>query len=221
MTNPPDTDEPRRLTTAGTRHSMIVGALVVVALLVSFLAWKAVTWRPSTPSQPASVANLDGAIGVTVYPIGGRPSSPDIEGATLEGPRLDITKWRGHVVVINVWGSWCSPCRAEAPALARAAEETRSQGVRFIGINTRDSAGAARAFARNYGISYPSLSDADGAILMQYSDLVPISAIPSTLVLDRQGQVAARVVGKVDYTTLTGLLDDAITEPTAQPGAAP
>ncbi len=221
MTNQPDTDEPRRGTNAGTRHSLLIGVLVVVALFVSFLAWQAVTWRPSTLSQPAAGTSLDGAIGVTVYPIGSRPFSPDIEGATLEGPRLDITRWRGHVVVINVWGSWCSPCRAEAPALARAAEETRTQGVRFLGIDTRDSAGAARAFTRNYGISYPSLYDTDGAILMQYSNLVPISAIPSTLVLDRQGQVAARVVGKVDYTTLTGLLDDAISESTAQPAAAP
>lgn len=221
MTNQPDTDEPRRGTNTGTRHSLIVGALVVVALFVSFLAWKAVTWQPSTPSQPASVAKLDGAIGVTVYPIGSRPSSPDIEGATLEGPRLDISKWRGHVVVINVWGSWCSPCRAEAPALASAAEETRPKGVRFVGIDTRDSAGAARAFARNYGISYPSLYDPDGAILLQYSNLVPISAIPSTLVLDRQGQVAARVVGKVDHTTLKDLLDDAITESTARPAEVP
>jgi len=198
------------------RHALVVGVLVAVALFVTSLAWQAVTWQPSTAGRPLARAALDGAVGVTVYPSGRRPSSPDIEGDTLEGARLDMTDLRGHVVVINIWGSWCSPCRAEAPALARAERETQAKGVKFVGIDTRDSVGAAKAFMRNYGITYPSLYDADGAILMRYSDLVPISAIPSTLVIDRQGQVAARVVGKVDYTTLRGLLDDTLAEPTSR-----
>ncbi len=179
------------------------------------LTWRAVTWQSAVTGsgrEDASLTRLD--YGLTVYPVDSRPAIPVVVGPDLDGRRLDLAGLRGKVVVINVWGSWCSPCRAEAPALARASRDFRTRGVRFVGIDTRDSLGAAKAFARRYGIAYPSLDDRDGSVLLRFSGLVPIGAIPSTLVIDRQAQVAARVVGKIDDTTLRGLIADTLSTST-------
>ncbi len=86
---------------------------------------------------------------------GERTLTPPLTG-TLTGVRIGIARWRGHVVVINVWGSWCAPCRKEAPELARLAKETKPLGVRFLGVDIRDSKTAAIAFEKDYGITYPS-----------------------------------------------------------------
>lgn len=117
----------------------------------------------------------------------------------------------GKVVVINVWGSWCAPCRAETPDLVRAAEETASQGVAFLGINTRDNPAAARAFVRSFKVPYPSVEDAEGQLLLNFRGTIPTSVVPTTVVIDRQGKVAARVIGPVSYSTLRGILDDETT----------
>jgi thiol-disulfide isomerase/thioredoxin len=119
-------------------------------------------------------------------------------------------------VVLNVWGSWCNPCRAETPELVRAANQTRSQGVRFVGIDTRDNPSAARAFATASKMPYPSIIDRDGRVLLGFNGIVPFSAVPSTVVIDRTGQIAARVIGRISYTTLLGVIDDLQTE-TATP----
>ncbi len=122
---------------------------------------------------------------------------------------LDLADLRGHVVVLNVWGSWCAPCRAEAPDLAAISKETESRGVRFVGIDVRDNPAAARAFARSYGITYPSFDDQNGLVLAQFTGIIPVSAVPSTLVVDKSGVIRARVVGQVDGSTLRGLIQDA------------
>jgi thiol-disulfide isomerase/thioredoxin len=105
--------------------------------------------------------------------------------------------------------AWCAPCRAEAPDLARISAETASRGVRFVGIDVRDNAAAAQAFLRHYGITYPSFDDQGGLVLVQFTGLVPVGAVPSTIVVDKQGIVRARAVGRIDATTLRGLIDDA------------
>lgn len=101
---------------------------------------------------------------------------------------------RGTVVVINVWGSWCAPCRKEAPELARLATETEPLGVRFLGIDIRDNKSAAVAFERNYGITYPSVFDPDSRTMLGFKTLTP-RAVPTTYVLDRGGRVAAVSIG--------------------------
>jgi len=200
---------------AATRRRLVAGGLGLAALVVIVLAWKAVTWQSSATGRGREGASLSGPdLGVTIYPVGARPTAPAVEGRSLDGKRLDLADLRGQVVVINVWGSWCSPCRAEAPALVRASRELRTSGVTFIGVDTRDSLGAAKAFTRRYGIEYPSFDDRAGAVLVRFSELVPIGAIPSTLVIDPQGQVSGRVIGKVDYTTLRGLIDDTLSTST-------
>jgi thiol-disulfide isomerase/thioredoxin len=143
---------------------------------------------------------------VTRYPPGQRPSIPDLSGTTLDGAQLALGSLRGEVVVLNVWASWCEPCRNESPLLARVSAATSSSGVRFVGIDEQDQAAAARAFSASAGTTYPHLLDADGALLRSLR-LVPSSGIPSTLVLDRTGAVAVRVIGPVDAATFPTLVE--------------
>ena len=129
-------------------------------------------------------------------------------GTTLAGEPFDLRDHRGAVVVVNVWGSWCPPCIAEAPALQAVHEQTEASGVVFIGINTKDNAAAARAHERKFGVTYPSIDDDGGRVLLGLRGSLPPVAIPSTLVLDRAGRVAVRVIGKVDRVVLAGLVQD-------------
>lgn len=133
----------------------------------------------------------------------------DIEGTTLEGQEWRSQDLRGSVVVVNVWGSWCGPCQAEAPDLQAAYEHFEGSGepVEFIGVNHRDSVDTALAFQRAEGIGYPSLRD-DGQTLLDLEGLA--NARPSTLVLDTQGRLAARVLGQVDEPTLRGMVEDVL-----------
>ena len=118
-------------------------------------------------------------------------------------------------MVLNVWASWCEPCRAESPDLARIARDTAAAGVRFVGVDEQDRPDPARSFAASAGTTYPHLVDADGTLLSSLR-LVPSSGIPSTLVIDGAGHVAARVIGAVDATTFERLVTSV-----AATGAAP
>jgi thiol-disulfide isomerase/thioredoxin len=138
-----------------------------------------------------------------------------IAGETLEGETLDIADLKGKVVVLNVWGSWCAPCRGEAPHFAKVSKDTRAKGVEFVGVNTRDPRrGPAIAFEKDYGIDYPSLYDPAGKIIVNgfpKGTLIP-QAIPSTVVLDRQGRIAARSLKAVSEEELREMIDPLIAE---------
>lgn len=123
---------------------------------------------------------------------------------------------RGSVVVINVWGSWCAPCRAEAPELARLSRETKSLGVRFLGVDIRDSKTAAIAFEHTYGITYPSVFDPDSRTMLGFKALAP-RAVPSTYVLDRTGKVAALSIGPLTARDFLPIIQGIAAE---QPSAA-
>ncbi|RMB62353.1 TlpA family protein disulfide reductase [Tessaracoccus antarcticus] len=155
----------------------------------------------------------DGSVGfeggdgsILVLPPDERQVAPELSGETLEGDPLSTADYAGKVMVLNVWGSWCAPCRAEAPALVAAAEQMPE--VQFIGINTRDNDPApAQAFVRAFGVEYPNLYDRDGSLLLGFGQ-VPPKAIPSTLVIDEQGRVAARILGELSTSTLVGVVED-------------
>lgn len=150
-------------------------------------------------------------------PVADRTELPAVTGALLQGGDYDSRDLREKIVVYNVWGSWCVPCREEAPVLRRVSTETRPEGVRFIGVNVRDNDAAALAFERRYGITYPSIKTADSQeALLAFGSKLPPSAVPSTIVVDRRGRLAARVIGKTSYSTLSALVDDALAEK-AQP----
>jgi thiol-disulfide isomerase/thioredoxin len=150
-----------------------------------------------------------GSGAVTLIPPDRRGEPVALSGELVGGGSYDVAAHRGTVFLLNVWGSWCAPCRREAPDLARAwAAEQPKGDVQFLGLNTReDATAAAVAFERRFGITYPSLRDPDGRLQLTFRTTLPPKAIPSTLVLDRQGRVAARIVGVGSELTFTELID--------------
>ncbi len=148
----------------------------------------------------------DGSI-VVVDPAQ-RVVAPDVSGPTLDGGTFDLADHRGETVVLNVWASWCAPCRAEAPELEEVWQAKKEEQVQFVGLNTRDSTIAAQRFVETMGLTFPSIEDSDGRVQLLFSDSLPPQAIPSTVVIDGDGRVAARILGKASAATLRGVIDE-------------
>ncbi|SDL04005.1 Peroxiredoxin [Glycomyces sambucus] len=130
-----------------------------------------------------------------------RFAAPRLTGEDLDGNTVDTDDWAGDVVIVNFWGSWCAPCVAEAPYLVEAADAFAGQNVRFLGVNIRDTADAARAFERRWAVPYPSLSDEAGRVADQFVDygLSP-NDIPATIVIDAEHRVFSIWRGPLDDT---------------------
>ncbi|MCF8538513.1 MAG: TlpA disulfide reductase family protein [Candidatus Nanopelagicales bacterium] len=158
----------------------------------------------------AGYVSGDGSI--VLVPESERVPAPELTGTTLDGQTFTLRDHLGDVVVVNVWASWCAPCRAEAPVLADLARELADQGVQFVGLDTRDSDAAARAFVDRFGIDYPNVVDTDGQLQLLFSDTLPPQAIPSTLVIDAEGRVAGRALGKVSSSSLRGMIEPLLGE---------
>ena len=147
---------------------------------------------------------------ITSVQAADRKKPGEVAGRTLDGKRVSLADFRGKVVVVNVWGSWCGPCRAEAPMLAQAARELAKKDVVFLGIDSRDpSQDAAKAFVRRFDVPYPSLYDQQGTTLLAFRGTLTPNSVPSTVVVDPQGRVAGSVLGSLTRTTLDDLVDDA------------
>jgi thiol-disulfide isomerase/thioredoxin len=130
----------------------------------------------------------DGGDGTVVaYAAADRVAAPEITGELLDGSAYHGTGTRGDVTVVNFWGSWCAPCRAEAADLEQTYRATRADGVEFLGVNIRDDRDKARAFAVGRA-TYPSLFDPAGRLALRFE--VPPNTIPATLILDRSGRIA-------------------------------
>lgn len=175
--------------------------LLVVALLLSGCG--------SGDVNTSQNGFVGGEPGLTRIDPAKRKPAPQVSGQALAaGKKLSTGAYHGKVLVLNVWGSWCPPCRKEAPDLVAASKQTRST-AQFIGVNIRDSDPApARAYVRAFDIPYPSIYDPDGTALLPFAGDLPLSAIPATLVIDTDGRIAARVIGTVTTTTLVQLIND-------------
>jgi thiol-disulfide isomerase/thioredoxin len=141
---------------------------------------------------------------VTVFRDG--PVAPAVSGPGDGGGRLSLAADRGHVIVLNFWGSWCSSCREEAPDLATAARRFAASGVRFVGVDVADNQASALAYQRHFRIRYPSVNDPGDSIVLDFHRVVPIAEFPSTLVISPDGHIAARIIGIATYATLAQLI---------------
>ena len=149
---------------------------------------------------------------ITTLGVADRKAPGPVSGTTIEARRVSLSDYSGKVVVVNVWGSWCAPCRAEAPMLAAAARDLAAHGVVFLGIDSRDpSKAAAQAFVRRFDVPYPSIYDQEGRTLLSFRGTLTPNSVPSTVVIDTKGRVAASVLGQVTRTTLYDLVDEVAT----------
>lgn len=193
---------------------LAAAALAAIVTLAACSSAEAGSTDAVTTDQSGYIAG-DGSIVLVAEEE--RQPAPDLVGATLDGDTFRLADHLGDVVVLNVWASWCAPCRAEAPELAALSGELASSGVQFVGLDTRDSDVSARAFVDRFGIEYPNVIDRDGQLQLLFSDTLPPQAIPSTLVVDRQGRVAGRILGKASESSLRGLIEPLMTEGTSAP----
>ena len=186
-----------------------------VAVAAATLALAACAGGAIAQSTPASNGQsfVSGEPGTTVFGSRNPPLAPAVTGTTLGGGRLSLSRFRGHVLVMNFWGSWCTPCRAEAPTLASLARKFGPAGVQFLGVDIRDTPASAEAFQRNFAITYPSLTDPGDQIALAFRSTVPPAGIPTTLVISRDGRIAARVIGQVSYPGLRGLISHTLAQP--------
>ncbi|GAA2265885.1 hypothetical protein GCM10010145_35160 [Streptomyces ruber] len=191
------------------RAALLAAGAAVLALAVSACS------SGGTSGGGGGTGFVTSSEGIATVKKGERTAAPDLSGQTLEGEQLDVfSEYKGKVVVLNVWGSWCAPCRAEAPNLVTVSEDLADQGVQFVGINTRDtSTGPAIAFEKEYEVTFPSLYDPTGKLMLRFEKgtLNP-QAIPSTLVIDRDGKVAARSLQALSESKLRKMIEPVLAE---------
>jgi thiol-disulfide isomerase/thioredoxin len=186
-----------------TRRRAVVSLAAVGAVLLAVGLTTAFT---GGGGPPAGEAYVDGNSGAVLYDAGHRPLLPDFSGKTLAGAPLAFSAYRGKVVVLNFWGSWCSPCRSEGPTLAALSARYSRAGVSFIGVDVEDTPVNAEAFEQSFGITYPSLNDPGQSVAQVIGSAVPISGTPQTLVVDQAGHVAGAIFGAATYSVLNTML---------------
>jgi thiol-disulfide isomerase/thioredoxin len=189
------------------RRSAIRTVAVLAAMLI--LAACAGTGADEQTRSAGQVGYPEVARNLTRVPPDQRKELPTVSGPALGSNQTISTQdFRGKVVVINVWGSWCPPCRKEAPDLQAASVETKHI-AQFVGITSKDYDPApAEAFVRSFQITYPSIYDPTGKVLLAFAGELPPSAIPTTMIIDRQGRLAVRVLSEVSKITLVDMIND-------------
>ncbi|MFC4783116.1 TlpA family protein disulfide reductase [Nocardioides sp. MAHUQ-72] len=191
LAGPPRTHAPRR-----------AAAAVALACLLAVTGCSSLS---GTGDQ--GFVTSDGSVEEVAVADRGDPVT--LSGTDLDGKDLDLESFRGTPVVAVVWGSWCTPCRAEAPDVVAAADELGDK-AQFVGINIRDgSTEQAKSFVRRFDVPYPSFSSPDGKALLAFQGTLTPNSIPSFVVLDQEGRVAASIIGQLpSKTTLVEVVKD-------------
>lgn len=191
--------------------------LVAVLAAVAIVATGCTSANDELADQYRSGENLNYISGdgtVTEFDAEERQEPVAFEGVVEDGSEVSSEDYAGDVLVVNFWYAECPPCRAEAELLEQTHQAYRDQGVEFLGVNVRNQADTALAFSRTFGITYPSIMDADtGSAQLAFAGTVAPNAVPTTLILDREGRVASRILGQVtDESTFNTLIRDTIAE---------
>jgi thiol-disulfide isomerase/thioredoxin len=192
-----------------TKNRIAVLAAPVLALTV-VLAGCSGTQAESNGTDANSANYVSGNGSIKLISTTKRTAAPAISGTTLTGGKLTV-RLKGKVTVLNFWASWCSPCRAEATSLEKVYRQTAAKGVQFVGVDTKDATAAAVAFTKTFGVTYPSIFDQAAQIALEFRN-VPPDSLPSTLVIDRTGKVAALNVGSTTYAQLYKLVNEVSAE---------
>lgn len=189
------------------RRTAVRIAAALAAMLI--LAACASTGADEQTRSAGQVGYPEVARNLTRVPPDQRKELPTVSGPALGSNQTISTQdFRGKIVVINVWGSWCPPCRKEAPDLQAASVETKDI-AQFVGITSKDYDPApAEAFVRSFEVTYPSIYDPTGKVLLAFAGELPPSAIPTTMIIDRQGRLAVRVLSEVSKITLVNMIND-------------
>ena len=180
------------------RRTVVTTAAGVFVLLVAALVVTVFTQGKGNASN-----------NMVAYPVGQRPAAPDFTATSLTGTPINFASYRGKIVVLNIWGSWCGPCRGEGQTLKYLDEEYGPQGIAFLGDDIQDTPANALSFLHGEDITYPSVNDASGAVEERLSIAAPINGTPTTLVIDKTGHIAGMIDGPVTYSDMTTLLRDA------------
>lgn len=193
-----------------------IAITLVVMLIASFVITLAGCTQDPLAQQYREGSSKNYIAGdgtVTEFAKSERPAFEAWSGETESGLFLKSESLLGSVVVMNWWYAACAPCRAEAPDLAALSQEFEDQGVQFVGVNVRDSAETALAFDRRFGITFPSVLDAQsGEVSLAFTGVVSPQAVPTTLVIDKEGKVASRILGRIDASILRTLIESVVSE---------
>jgi peroxiredoxin len=185
------------------RRTVVTLTAAVVVLLAGALAVNLLTQGNSSTGDRVVNGNT------VEYTAGHRPLAPDFSSTSLTGTAIKMSSYRGKVLVLNFWGSWCPPCRAEAPTLEVAYQQYHPQGVDFLGDDVHDTPANALSFIHSEGISYPSINDPGYSVVQQFSQAAPVNDTPTTVVIDKTGHVVGMVLGRITIGELTTLLHQA------------
>lgn len=198
---------------AWSRRTIRLGAVIVTAaVLLSGCTADKLAADYGSGGNKNYVAG-DGSVREIAPADRGKPIT--FTGTSDGGDQVSSADFLGQVLVVNFWAGYCAPCRVEAPELEKLAKKWDGNGAAFLGVNTYDEAPTAQAFARTYGVTYPSIIDAKtGAVQLAFAGNVPPSALPTTIVLDSQGRVAARILGQLEAASIL----DAIIKTVADEG---
>ncbi|GAB6858016.1 TlpA disulfide reductase family protein [Microbacterium xylanilyticum] len=210
---------PQRVLSRGThtRRPRLVVSILTVGLSALLVLTGCTTSRPSglEPLQRSGTTGYaSGDDTIVEVPAAKRDAPVTFAGPLERGGNADSTTWLGSVVVVNFWYAACGPCRAEAPDLQALNERFSPEGVVFVGVNVRDSSGTAMSFEKEFGVTYASILDVNsGAVQYAFSGKAAPNAVPTTLVLDRTGRMASRILGQLPSRgTLAALIQSALSE---------